>query len=173
MNKWTLLLTIIGLVTTTIITIVTKLDFSYNWIVVLVIGLVNDVANVAIKFLEEKKKMISKNSNLKIKIVKREEKIDTNNEGFYNAEQVQVLSPLETYEIAIGRGLKVDGEPYYGRNYIGESKVETWERLTANTKSSVSMGDNIDKGGNTPTANDAVKSELPTKEIYWKWNIFQ
>lgn len=101
--------------------------------------------------------MIAKNSKLKIKLHKQNDFDIIKAEGFYPAEQVEVLSPLETYEIAVGRGLKVDGEPTYGRGAFQESKVEQWERLkkelTAHTKGVVSMGDIKDKGEVTsPTA---------------------
>lgn len=93
--------------------------------------------------------MLAKNSNLKIKLHKREDFDLIKAEGFYPAEQVEVLSPLETFELAVGRGLKVDGEPTYGRGAFQETKVEQWERLkeelTAHIEGAVSMGDNKDK----------------------------
>lgn len=108
--------------------------------------------------------MLAKNSNRKIKLHKQNDFDIIKAEGFYPAEQVEVLSPLETYEIAVGRGLKVDGEPTYGRGAIQETKVEQWERLrqelTAHIKGVVSMGDNKDKGEVTsPTAQGGSGSE--------------
>lgn len=51
-----LISTIIGLVVTAVITIVTKLDFSWAWILAAVLGTANEIANIIIEYFTKEKK---------------------------------------------------------------------------------------------------------------------